>query len=59
MKKELELFRCCICGKECCGYGNNPWPIKDSGKCCDECNNMVLRRRITLYTQSHRINKEV
>ena len=29
---------CCICGKKFEGWGNNPYPVKDSGECCDECN---------------------
>ena len=29
---------CCICGKVFEGYGNDPWPIKNEGRCCDECN---------------------
>lgn len=33
-KKEV----CCICGEELEGYGNNPEPYKQSGKCCDACN---------------------
>lgn len=33
-KKEV----CCICGEELDGYGNNPEPYKQKGKCCDACN---------------------
>lgn len=33
-----RYFKCCICGKLCEGYGNNPAPIKLKGECCDECN---------------------
>ena len=29
---------CCICGKEFTEWGNNPYPVKDEGLCCDECN---------------------
>ena len=35
--KEAE-YTCCICGDEFEGYGNNPAPYKESGKCCDACN---------------------
>lgn len=41
-------MKCCICGKEITGWGNNPWgaidedgkPIEfgDDDRCCDECN---------------------
>lgn len=35
--KEAE-YTCCICGDDFEGYGNNPAPYKESGKCCDACN---------------------
>ena len=35
--KEVE-YTCCICGDDFEGYGNNPAPYKESGKCCDACN---------------------
>ena len=33
-------MKCCLCGKEIKGYGNNPQPLNDSPKarCCDKCN---------------------
>lgn len=34
----VERKICCICGEEYEGYGNNPAPVRDSGKCCDGCN---------------------
>ena len=35
------LHKCCICGCEFEGYGNNPAPV--AGKiCCDKCNNNVI-----------------
>lgn len=37
--KDQPTFTCCICGDTISGqWGNNPWPIKPEGKCCDECN---------------------
>ena len=32
--------RCCICGEDLGGYGNNPEPYmsSDEGSCCDACN---------------------
>ena len=35
------MKKCCICGKEIKGFGNNPYPLplKRKGKCCDKCNN--------------------
>lgn len=29
---------CCICGEPIEGYGNNPAPYKEEGRCCDACN---------------------
>lgn len=33
-------MKCCICGKEFEGWGNNPAPILngEDDRCCDECN---------------------
>lgn len=42
--------KCCICGKPLTGYGNNPWPVRDAGKCCDFCNlNRVIPARLIQY----------
>ena len=45
-------MKCCICGKTIKGYGHNPWPIKKDGKCCDECNKLVIQERIKLMRES-------
>jgi hypothetical protein len=44
-------MRCCICGKEFEGYGNNPYPLcyKEDyeSKCCNECNDAyVIQARL-------------
>lgn len=40
--------KCCICGKEIEGEGNNPEPVKSEGVCCDECNeNVVISARLS------------
>lgn len=43
-------MKCCICGKEINGYGNNPWPLhtKDGQRCCDDCNWKVIAARVEL-----------
>ena len=42
-----EKHTCCICGKEFVGLGNNPQPIYEEGRCCDECDTKyVLPSRI-------------
>lgn len=43
---ENEKHTCCICGKEFIGWGNNPYPIKNEGVCCDDCNSLVIIERI-------------
>ena len=40
---------CCICGKEFTGYGNNPSPIMDNGKCCDECDRTIVKPARILF----------
>ena len=36
-KKENPI--CCICGNKCeNAWGNNPYPVKEEGRCCDNCN---------------------
>lgn len=40
---------CCICGKEFEGYGNNPSPIMDNGRCCDECDRTVVKPARILF----------
>lgn len=45
-------FRCCICKKEFNGYGNNPWPLKEKGKCCNSCNKDVILARLALMIGS-------
>lgn len=44
--------KCIICGKPIEGHGHNPWPIKDEGQCCDECNKLVIKERIRLWSES-------
>lgn len=33
---------CCICGGKFVGWGNNPYPVKEDGECCDLCNSMYV-----------------
>ncbi len=50
--KEAE-YTCCICGEDFEGYGNNPSPYRESGKCCDACNKkfVVPARLMQLQNQ--------
>ena len=52
----IEKKKCCICGKEFEGWGNNPWPINNDPNvvCCDECNtNTVVPARIAGAYRKH------
>lgn len=43
VKEELEdEHKCCICGEPIEGHGNNPFPVKTEGDCCDKCNAEVV-----------------
>jgi hypothetical protein len=33
---------CCICKEEISGYGNNPDPVRHSGRCCNTCNSLLI-----------------
>lgn len=54
MKPDYE-FTCCICHKHIKGeWGNNPYPVRKVGECCDRCNNiLVIPERIKLFQQKH------
>ena len=41
-KHALHTHTCCICGKKFKGYGNNPFPVVNNGRCCDKCNSNVV-----------------
>lgn len=48
-KNNNKETACCICGKPFVGWGNNPWPVKKEGECCDKCNmQYVLPARIKM-----------
>ena len=42
----METIQCCICGCEFTGFGNNPFPLSNDGRCCDECNGKVIEVRM-------------
>ena len=44
---ETKLQKCCICGRLFSGIGNNPYPVKKRGRCCDGCNSTrVIPERV-------------
>ena len=38
-------MKCSICNEDFEGFGNNAQPIND-GRCCDDCNTLVIIERI-------------
>ncbi len=53
-----EKLICCICGKEIKDdvFGNNPYPIKNEGVCCQQCNlNKVIPARIGLIKEQRKL----
>lgn len=54
-------MRCCICGKEFEGYGNNPWPFCDDedARCCDDCNrDTIIPARLAIMLHNEKKAKE-
>ena len=51
-------MKCCVCGKEFKGHGNNPWPLvkTEGSRCCDKCNSKVLVAR---FAETMKQDKEV
>lgn len=39
MEEKEEKKLCCLCGKTFKGNGYNPFPVKEAGRCCRQCNN--------------------
>jgi len=37
---------CVICKDLFTGFGHNPDPISTKGRCCDNCNNIVILTRL-------------
>lgn len=42
MDKSPATVKCTICGKPFYGFGNNPVPVKNTGRCCDDCNSSIV-----------------
>lgn len=38
------MDKCCFCGREISGYGNNPFPVNKEPEtvCCDRCNMAIV-----------------
>ena len=40
------MLKCCRCKATIIGFGHNPEPLVNWGRCCDKCNNDVIRYRL-------------
>lgn len=40
--EERIAKKCVICSQLFEGLGNNPYPVKRQGQCCDRCNETVV-----------------
>lgn len=48
-----ETYTCVICGEKSVGYGNNPSPVSETGRCCDACNmKFVIPARLEFYKET-------
>jgi hypothetical protein len=41
-----KIGPCCLCGGRYELYGNNPYPLAKKGRCCRDCNQIVVQARI-------------
>ena len=41
---------CVLCASLFVGYGHNPAPLADEGRCCDACNAVVVMARLSAIT---------
>ena len=50
-------MKCCICGHSVGQWGNDPYPLCSANdyesRCCDLCNNMVIKARIINSTKDN------
>ena len=47
-------FTCVFCNEDGAGYGYNPAPVKDTGRCCDDCHAKIVIPR----QEEHEMHKE-
>jgi DNA-directed RNA polymerase subunit RPC12/RpoP len=49
MGERMRKYTCVLCGGRFEGWGNNPAPITNRGRCCDNCNwKIVIPIRLLL-----------
>ena len=37
-----DMETCVLCDSAISGFGHNPEPLADKGRCCDSCNHLVI-----------------
>ena len=48
-------MKCCMCEKTINNFGNNPYPVKEEGMCCDECNmKYVIPERMRRFKSKYK-----
>lgn len=50
---------CCICKEKYWGFGNNPYPIRKKGRCCNKCNSKVIVARLKKISINVIVDKEI
>ncbi|MCH5215104.1 MAG: hypothetical protein J1E97_07920 [Muribaculaceae bacterium] len=58
---EKRLKKCCICGKEYEGQGNNPYPVKPADlECCNACSfEVVMPSRMNQSNKRKQMEQEL
>ena len=41
-----QMETCVLCDSAISGFGHNPEPLANKGRCCDSCNHLVIVARI-------------
>ena len=54
--KNSTMTDCVLCGDVVDGFGNNPYPLADGGKCCDSCNIDVGGARLGMMIDAREKN---
>lgn len=57
---DVREFVCCICGRNCTGWGNDPWPVvtEEDKECCEACNTLkVIPARIKALKNKKKGNR--
>ena len=44
-----EPYKCVLCKEIFGGFGNNPWPLAEDGRCCANCNMLVIASRLEAH----------